>query len=238
MRFGAGKLKVMLVETAHTYLELERTFLNRQHVAILEGPEDLSLVEKVRRATPRAVVVDVRRPEKVGFELCRALKADPVAGRVPVVLLVEKGDAREGLDAGADGLVAKPIEMREFLDTICRFIHLKERRSPRVPANLRFTWRWDGKTGQAFSRELSAYGVFLKTDLPAPEGAVLELGFYLPGELDEIHCRGVVRLANQDFDEAVEGVQGLGIEFENVEPEDLLRFQSFIDQNSAPGPGL
>lgn len=237
MFFAIGKLKVLLVEKVQPYLELERTFLYRHNVAILEGPEDLSTVELVRRHSPRVVVIDVRTPEKLGFKLCRALKADKVASRVPVVLLVDDGDAREGIAVGADALVGKPIQMRTFLDTVRKFVDLKERRSPRIPVNLRFTYRFEEQIGQAFSREISAYGVFLKTNLSAPEGALMNLSFRLPGEGDEIHCMGVVRLTN-GFTGLAGDVSGLGIEFEHVEPEDQVRFLHFVDKSYVAGQAL
>ena len=224
-----GTLKVMLAEEARPDLELQRTFLARHNVAILEAPGHPSTVEQVRTERPRVVVVDILAPDRLGLELCRAIKEDPVARLVPVVVLVDPGDVGAAEAAGADGLVQKPIRMREFLDTIRRFVHLKERRSLRVRANLRFIYRWDDQTGQAFSREISSYGAFLKTDRQLPEGAVLELRFHLPGESSEIRCRGVVR-RRHGLEAPLASGPGIGVEFEDVEPEDQLRFQRFVNQ--------
>ena len=229
MQFSAGKLKVLLVEEARPYLELQRTFLARHDVTILEAPGDLSTVERVRAERPRVAVIDVLAPERTGLELCRRIKSDPVACTVPVVLLVDPADAGAAEAAGADARVQKPIRMREFLDTVHRFVHLKERRSPRVQANLRFIYRWDDQTGQAFSREISANGAFLKTDRQVPEGALLKLRFHLPGEDEEICCRGVVRKRHGLAAPLASG-PGLGVEFEDVEPADQLRFQRFVNQ--------
>ena len=224
----------MLVEEARPYLELQRTFLARHNVTVLEAPSDLSTVETVRGEKPRVAVIDVLAPERTGLTLCRGIKNDPVARLVPVVLLVDPADAGAAEAAGADGLVQKPIRMREFLDTVRRFVHLKERRSPRVAANLRFIYRWNEQTGQAFSREISAYGAFLKTDRQVPEGAVLELSFTLPGQVREIRCRGVVRLRH-GMEAPLPTGSGLGVEFEDVDPEDQLRFQRFVDHVIARG---
>ena len=222
----------MLVEEARPYLELQRTFLARHNVSILEAAYDGGTLERIIMERPRVAVVDVQQPERAGLALCREIKRDPVACLVPVVLLVDPADAGSAEAAGADGLVQKPIRMREFLDTVRRFVHLTERRSPRVQANLRFIYRWDDQTGQAFSREISAYGAFLKTDRQVPEGAVLELLFHLPGEGHEIRCRGVVR-KRHGLDAALASGPGLGVEFEDVDPEDQLRFQRFVDHLSA-----
>ena len=228
MQYADEKMKVMLVEEAMPYMELQRTFLARHDVTILQAPGDLSTVETIRIVRPRVTVIDVLAPERTGLTLCRGIKDDPVARLVPVVLLVDSADAGAAEAAGADGLVQKPIRMQEFLDTLRRFVHLKERRSPRVAANLRFIYRWNEQTGQAFSREISVCGAFLKTDRQVPEGAVLDLSFTLPGQVGEIRCRGVVR-RRHGLEEPLPSGPGLGVEFEDVEPDDQLRFQRFVD---------
>ena len=228
MQHAAGRMKVLLVEEARPYLELQRTFLARHNVTVLEAPSDLSTVETVRGVKPQVAVIDVLAPERTGLALCRGIKNDPVARLVPVLLLVDPADAGAAEAAGADGLVLKPIRMREFLDSMRRFVHLKERRSPRVAANLRFIYRWNEETGQAFSREISAYGAFLKIDRKVPEEAVLELSFTLPGQAGEIRCRGVVRL-RQGLDTPLHTGSGLGVEFEDMDPNDQLRFLRFVD---------
>ena len=232
MPYPVGDPKVMLVEETRPYLELQRTFLARQNVSILEAKDDPDTLERIRVERPRVVVVNIMAPLRSGLALCREVKGDPVARLVPVVLLVDPEDVGAAEAAGADGLVQKPIRLREFLDTIRRFVHLKERRSPRVQCNLRFIYRWDEQTGQAFSREVSAYGAFLKTDRQVPEGAVLDLRFHLPGEGHEIRCRGVVR-RRYGLQAPLASGPGLGVEFEDVEPGDQLRFQNYLDQPGA-----
>ena len=53
-----------------------------------------------------------------GFELLRALRADPATRMVPVVLVSARAgeEARvEGLDAGADDYIVKPFAARELV---------------------------------------------------------------------------------------------------------------------------
>src|SRR5271169_7263484 len=61
-------------------------------------------------ATVDVVVLDVMLPGVDGFEVCRRLRRD---SDVPVIMLTARGDdfdIVEGLEAGADDYVVKPVE--------------------------------------------------------------------------------------------------------------------------------
>ena len=64
------------------------------------------------------LLTDVMMPRLNGFELVRALRADPVLRDLPVVMLSARAgeDSKvEGLDAGADDYLTKPFSARELL---------------------------------------------------------------------------------------------------------------------------
>ena len=68
---------------------------------------------------PALVLADIFMPGKSGYEVCSWVKAHPVLGRTPVVLLVgayEAFDPEEARRVGADGLVKKPFEPQELFD--------------------------------------------------------------------------------------------------------------------------
>jgi two-component system OmpR family response regulator len=61
------------------------------------------------------LVLDVMLPGMDGFELCRALREDGVAG--PVLMLTARNsiaDRVRGLDAGADDYLVKPFSLAEL----------------------------------------------------------------------------------------------------------------------------
>ena len=67
---------------------------------------------------PDVIVADVMMPGLDGFELLRALRADPATRTVAVVLVSARAgeEARiEGLDAGADDYIVKPFAARELV---------------------------------------------------------------------------------------------------------------------------
>jgi len=67
---------------------------------------------------PDIVLTDVMMPRVDGFQLLRALRADPATRHVPVIMLTARAGqeaAVEGLDAGADDYLAKPFQASELI---------------------------------------------------------------------------------------------------------------------------
>ena len=74
---------------------------------------DLALAQPVE-----LVLSDVMMPRMDGFELVRALRADPRTARLPIVLLTARAGEEEsvqGRQAGADDYLAKPFSARQLL---------------------------------------------------------------------------------------------------------------------------
>lgn len=67
---------------------------------------------------PDLVLLDVMLPGMNGFDVCRALRADPLLRGVRVVMLTAKGgrnDVARGHDCGADEYVVKPFSTRDLM---------------------------------------------------------------------------------------------------------------------------
>ncbi|MBI2835714.1 MAG: response regulator transcription factor [Acidobacteria bacterium] len=67
---------------------------------------------------PDLLVLDLMLPEMDGLELCRALRADPVTARLPILILTaraEEADRVLGLELGADDYVTKPFSPKELV---------------------------------------------------------------------------------------------------------------------------
>ena len=83
------------------------------------GAEALRTLESV---TPSLIVMDVQLPDQHGFELCRRIKRNARFQTVPVVFLsarfTEPGDRAEGLLAGAEAYLCKPVSMDALWDEI------------------------------------------------------------------------------------------------------------------------
>jgi putative two-component system response regulator len=91
-----------------------------------DGPTALAAAAE---QPPDVVLLDVNLPGIGGFEVCRRLRAD-VATRLLPIVLVTGMDAREqrveGLEAGADDFLSKPVETAELLARVKSLTRLKQ----------------------------------------------------------------------------------------------------------------
>lgn len=79
---------------------------------------------------PDLIVLDVQLPDINGFEVCRRLKASPATAFIPVLHLsasfVKSEDKVQGLDSGADGYLAQPVEPIELVATVNALLRTRQ----------------------------------------------------------------------------------------------------------------
>jgi len=96
------------------------TFANEDYELAIVDNGDAAL-EKARSLRPDLILADVFMPGKNGYELCAAIKQDPLLQRTPVLLLsgtFEPFDEEKARDAGADSWIAKPFESQALIDRV------------------------------------------------------------------------------------------------------------------------
>jgi CheY-like chemotaxis protein len=113
---GRPVAKILIVEDSPDNMKLFRALLAaRGHeVTGLAGGE--RLLETLESAAPELVLMDIQLPGKDGFALLREIRSSPHSGLRVIALTAHamSGDRERALDAGFDGYITKPIEVRSF----------------------------------------------------------------------------------------------------------------------------
>lgn len=113
--------QILVVDDDADALVLMAMILQRRGFEVLKaqgGPQALGLLA---HNLPDLVILDVMMPHMDGYEVCRQIRADPRTAHLPVVMLTARAqpaNQMEGLRAGANDYIAKPVHPDELLERI------------------------------------------------------------------------------------------------------------------------
>lgn len=104
--------KILVVDDQESIRDLVSATLEDERYAIYtaaDGEEALRLSFKVH---PDVILLDIAMPGMNGFEVCRALKSNPLTSSIHVIMLTghdQAEDRLKGNEAGADDYFTKPF---------------------------------------------------------------------------------------------------------------------------------
>jgi putative two-component system response regulator len=110
--------------------ELLDELLTTQGFRVVTVPDGAAAVEELTRTQVDLVLLDVMMPHLSGFEACKKIKSNPETYLIPVVLvtaLSDKPDRIEGINAGADDFLTRPVDRVELLARVGSLLKLKHR---------------------------------------------------------------------------------------------------------------
>jgi putative two-component system response regulator len=120
--------RVVVADDEQSVAEMFRRVLAREGYAVEVVHDGVSAVEAVREHKPHVAIFDVNMPGMTGLEVCRQLKGDAATRLTPVVLvtgMAHREKRIEGLEAGADDFLSKPIDTQELLARVRTLVRMK-----------------------------------------------------------------------------------------------------------------
>jgi two-component system chemotaxis response regulator CheY len=94
-------------------------------VKIVEAVDGAHALEKLKQYEVDLILTDMNMPEMDGAGLIRAIRND-LKRTTPIIIITTKGelqDRERGMELGANGYITKPIDVRQFRETVRKFIH-------------------------------------------------------------------------------------------------------------------
>jgi CheY-like chemotaxis protein len=117
--------RVLVIDDEADVRLLYRVNLRHAGYEVLEAEDGQRGIDAALEHRPDAVVLDLMLPRIDGFEVLRALRADPGARETPVLVLtadVRSDDHRACYELGADDVITKPFVPEALTQGIARML--------------------------------------------------------------------------------------------------------------------
>lgn len=117
--------RILLVEDNAVNRRLAQFLLKSKGYEVWEVTSAREAFAALKDRRPDLILMDIQLPEVDGLTATRRLKADPTTSDIPVVAVTSyamKGDEAKAFEAGCSAYVTKPIDKKQFLETVARLL--------------------------------------------------------------------------------------------------------------------
>jgi type IV pilus assembly protein PilB len=114
---ATGRKRVLIVEDSPTISSVIQYFLELEGFEVTIAADGRAGLNTALTQHPDVIVSDVNMPMMTGVEMVRALRSDPATAGVRILMLTSESSVEsetEGLEAGADDYILKPVEPRRL----------------------------------------------------------------------------------------------------------------------------
>jgi two-component system cell cycle response regulator DivK len=121
---------VLIVDDNPVNLRLTEVVLKGARHEVHTARDAESALEAVASIRPGLILMDIQLPGMDGLELTRQLRADPDTRDIVIVATsayAMASDKRKAREAGCDGYIVKPIDVRTLPETVSGY--LRDRRA-------------------------------------------------------------------------------------------------------------
>jgi len=119
------KSRVLIAEDEANIVESLSYILRRANIDVDTASNGADALDRLRRFKFSALILDVMMPGMNGFDVLRAVRADPALVSLPVMVLTAKGQARDrrvAEEIGANAFITKPFSNAEVVESVRRLI--------------------------------------------------------------------------------------------------------------------
>jgi two-component system, cell cycle response regulator len=120
--------RVLVVDDILANVKLLEARLQAEYFEVLTAFSGAEALEICARERVDVVLLDVMMPGMDGFEVCRRLKSEPTSQDVPVVMVTaldQPSDKLQGLEAGADDFLTKPVDEIALITRVKNLARMK-----------------------------------------------------------------------------------------------------------------
>jgi CheY-like chemotaxis protein/Tfp pilus assembly protein PilZ len=229
-----SKRFLLVVDGDGSHLYYTGILLQRLEYTIHTTKTAEEALEIMNVARPSLILTEVELPSMNGIDFLKQVKKNSITQSIPVIvytLLKDPGVRDACLKEGAAAFLQKPVDPDALYAAVQRATEETPRSYIRLATCLSVIIG-SGKGMEADSRDdcvtaLSEHGMYVSTPKPRPAGSQVAITLVLGNA--ELKIDGVV-LYSFDKSKGPLRMQGMGIKFLRIKPEDQANIKNFIEK--------
>lgn len=122
--------RILVVDDEPNLLRMLGYALSNEGYQVIGAKHGAEALHRVQTHQPDLVILDVMLPDMSGVEICQRLRQSSETANIPIIMLsarAQVSDKVEGLEAGADEYVTKPVELEEIVARVAALLKRTER---------------------------------------------------------------------------------------------------------------
>ena len=123
------KKTILVIDDDELNIKLIKAILQLDEYTVLEAPDAETGLNLAQTHRPDLILIDIQLPDMDGLEATRIMKANRLIKDIPVIGLSGMATQEMGekaIDAGCQGYITKPVEVRGFLKKISQYMEASE----------------------------------------------------------------------------------------------------------------
>ncbi len=123
----SGGSKILVVDDVPENVRLLEAVLTSRGYDVVSATDGRVALELAVSAKPDLVLLDVVMPELDGYAVCRRLRESEETAVLPVIMVTasQGSEKTKAIEAGADDLIAKPLDHDELLARVRSLLRIK-----------------------------------------------------------------------------------------------------------------
>jgi adenylate cyclase len=120
--------KILVVDDTPANVKLLVDVLTVKGYDVTSAVNGQEALARIAEHSPDLVLLDIMMPGLSGYDVCRRIRANPATALLPVVLctsLDPKQERVNGIEAGADDFIPKPINQQELFARVRSLLRIK-----------------------------------------------------------------------------------------------------------------
>jgi len=215
------KKKILIVDDTRLFLEMEKSFLEREELSIQTTNSGAEAVKIVKATKPDLVILDHHLPDMNGDMICRIIKADPTLRATKVIIVTGDDSAAtrelyKGLGCGA--VLNKPFTKSDINSTVGKVLGVGTRQIHRVNTVIPCLVRIGPGGYDCRILNISASGMYIEIDFLPEPGRNFEVEFIVPPSISPVQIKVVVMWTSEMVGRDIP--RGIGVKFFQI-PEDV-----------------